>query len=105
MPREKGKPVLDPAQVSELQRKYSGLDDELEYISGHTIYTKYKSYKEADKQSGDASAAYTSAAKSLRATKPYADPPATGPVKGGYYYRDGHQKLAPLAGTASSTAS
>ncbi|KAK1958614.1 hypothetical protein LY78DRAFT_663363 [Colletotrichum sublineola] len=73
-----------PIQVAELQRKYSGLDDKLEYIAGDTIDNKYMTYK----------------------MPPY-DPtnPAVGAlVRGGRYTRDGHQTLAPLAGTASSTA-
>ncbi|KAK2017080.1 hypothetical protein LZ32DRAFT_688369 [Colletotrichum eremochloae] len=95
-----------PIQVAELQRKYSGLDDKLEYIAGHTIDNKYMTYKVASEAAGTASTTYKDTAVTLRQMPPY-DPnnPAVGaPVRGGRYTRDGHQTLAPLAGTASSTA-
>ncbi|KAI2630964.1 hypothetical protein GGR54DRAFT_178810 [Hypoxylon sp. NC1633] len=93
----------DPQKVAELQRKYTGLDGNLSYISGHTIATKYDGYKNANQSAGAASTDYTKTAKGLKATKPYQGG-ATGPVGGSLYYQAGHATLAPLAGTAATTA-
>ncbi|GKT41544.1 uncharacterized protein ColSpa_01725 [Colletotrichum spaethianum] len=94
----------DPAQVAELQRKYSGLDNNLAYVAGHTIDNKYSAYKAADKAAAAASSTYKRTANVLKQKKPYdLNNPALGPVGGrGMYTREGHQTLAPLAGTASS---
>ncbi|KAK2028760.1 hypothetical protein LX32DRAFT_652843 [Colletotrichum zoysiae] len=93
-------------QVAELQRKYTGLDDKLEYVAGHTIDNRYRAYKVAGLAAGTASTTYKKTADTLRQERPY-DPnnPAFGPVRArGFYTRGGHQTLAPLAGTASTTA-
>ena len=96
--------ALDPNQVAALQKRYSGLDDQLHYQKGHTIYNKYTTYKAADKAAGAASQAYKGEAAKLKATKPYDPNQNKGSAGGTMYYQAGHQTLAPLAGTASQTA-
>ncbi|KAK4043960.1 hypothetical protein C8A01DRAFT_31833 [Parachaetomium inaequale] len=95
---------LDPNQVTALQKRFSGLDDQLHYQKGHTIYNKYATYKAADKAAGTASTAYKGEAAKLKATKPYDPNQKRGNVGGTTYYQAGHRTLAPLAGTASQTA-
>lgn len=95
--------VLDPQKVAELQRRFTGLNDKLEYIPGHTIATKYDGYKGAQESAGAASKIYSNTARGLKATKPYQGN-VYGPVGGGMYYPTGHTTLAPLAGTATAAA-
>lgn len=93
----------DPARVAALQRRYSGLDNQLTYLPGHTIARKYDTYKAADTAAGSASKAYRDTAKPLKQTKPYATA-VYGPVGGGMYSKDSHRTLDPLAGTAATAA-
>lgn len=93
----------DPQKVAELQRRFTGLDNNLNYIPGHTIATKDDGYKDAQRSAGAASTNYTSTARRLKATKPYQGS-AYGPVRSSMYYTAGHATLAPLAGTAATTA-
>ncbi|KAI0967015.1 hypothetical protein F4678DRAFT_465820 [Xylaria arbuscula] len=101
------KPYTKPApeEIAALQRKYSGLDDDLYYVEGHTVARKYDAYKAADAAAAQASIIYRSTAAPLRQEKPYAPGVRpTGPVQGSMYYPDGHRILAPLAGNIATAA-
>jgi hypothetical protein len=89
--------------VKDLQQRSSGPGDKLNYKPGHTIDTKYKAYKTAQKSASKAGTSYKKTADSLKATKPYKEK-VHGPVKGNKYSSAGHKTLAPLAGKAATAA-
>ncbi|KAL3300723.1 hypothetical protein RB213_002322 [Colletotrichum asianum] len=94
----------DPKQVAELQKKYTGLEDDLSYRQGHTIGNKYEAYKKAGGKAATSTTTYKATAKPLeKKTTPY-DPidPAFGPVMNKFYTRNSHQILEPLAGAAAT---
>lgn len=97
-------PKPDPVDVANLQKRFTGLDNELEYIPGHTIGAKYDAYKAASRAAGTAIGTYRTTAGGLKATKSYrpGDKPVGPSVERKKFYRDGHQVLDPLAGAASS---
>ncbi|KAI5457679.1 hypothetical protein BGZ63DRAFT_407743 [Mariannaea sp. PMI_226] len=88
--------------VAELQRTYTGLDNNLNYIPGHTIDAKYQGYKAAHEAAKAAATTYKTTSDGLKVTKPYAEPAK--PVGGKMFYQAGHQTLAPIAGDASTAA-
>ncbi|KAI0897553.1 hypothetical protein F4806DRAFT_462650 [Annulohypoxylon nitens] len=95
----------DPNTVANLQRKFSGLDNDLNYVSGHSIWTEYQQYKQEQFDAGVASQNYAHEANVQKARKPYReDEKATGPVGGSLYYQGGHAVLEPLAGAAATAA-
>ncbi|WYZ36826.1 hypothetical protein EsH8_II_000332 [Colletotrichum jinshuiense] len=98
-------PTPDPAVVTELQRKFSGLDEQANYIAGSRIHDKYTNYKAADKTAGKASTEYKTTASKLKQKPPGpSDNPVSGPVRNAYFDLAGHQTLKPLAATASFTS-
>ncbi|KAK1445975.1 hypothetical protein CMEL01_10218 [Colletotrichum melonis] len=98
--------IPDPEVVNKLPKKYSGLDDKLEYIPDHTIHTKYTAYKHAHAETKASNTTYKNTAHPLGLRRPY--PPGLIPngttINGFKYSVESHQILAPLAGTASSNA-
>ncbi|EPE32080.1 hypothetical protein GLAREA_12162 [Glarea lozoyensis ATCC 20868] len=91
-----------PEVVAALQRQFSGLNDQLNYLEGSTIYKKNKAYKEAHEVVKSANTNYNTTAKELMQKKPYnPDDPAYGKgLKGGQMFtKSGHRVLGPLAGT------
>lgn len=96
---------IDAKVRADMQRKYSGLDDSLDYIEGHTIHSKYVSYKDAAGKAGTASSQYKSTAQETRAKLPYDPTKGKATQAGGkMFYPSGHQILEPLAGYASTSA-
>ncbi|UKZ77561.1 hypothetical protein TrVFT333_005284 [Trichoderma virens FT-333] len=69
---------------------------------GHTISNEYYSYKDAQRAASSARKDYNDIGNSLKVTKPYEGPAQL--VGGNMYYRDGHEKMAPLAEAAAATA-
>ncbi|KAK1775414.1 hypothetical protein QBC45DRAFT_396151 [Copromyces sp. CBS 386.78] len=94
----------DPAVVAGLQKRFSGLDNNLTYQPGHRIHNAYTTYKAADASAGAASRAYKDEAQRQKASKPYDPNQKRGTVGGVTYYQAGHQVLAPRAGDASKKA-
>lgn len=95
----------DPAEVANLQKRFTGLTDDLNYIPGHTIISKYDGYKAAQAAAGTASVAYKTKGNELKAGRPYKPGArATGNIQGRMFYPEGHQVMAPLAGTAANAA-
>ncbi len=88
-----------PAEVAELKKRFTGLDDNLHYQEGHTIHKDYTAYKAAQKPSDGAVTTYKDKAKTL-------PPPndRTPKVGGKRFTKEGHQTLAPLAGTVSQAS-
>lgn len=84
-----------------MREKYSGLDLQLEYEAGHTIYNRYHDYKDANRAASRANSTYSSTAKPLQQKQPYdADDPVTGWVNSKGYTQSGHRTLEPLAARA-----
>ncbi|OTA99706.1 hypothetical protein M426DRAFT_16171 [Hypoxylon sp. CI-4A] len=90
-------------EVLDLQRRYSGLDDELYYIPGHRIHDAFTNYKNVSREASDACSSYKDAARSLESIKPYDtnNPPVDKHVHGRLFSRASHELLEPLAGNAS----
>ena len=74
------------------------------YIKGSPIWNAYDTYKKADKKAGEASTEYKDNARQLKVKKPWRPDERPTQCGGNAYYKEGHAKLEPLAGTAQSTA-
>jgi hypothetical protein len=103
---------MDPNTVPDLQRRFSGLNDDLTYIikePKHTIEAKYTAYKDAHDRAKASNTAYSEVAELRKIdvtnlTKPYPSH-VKGPVKQTYYTTaENHGLLATLASTAAQHA-
>ncbi|KAH6618376.1 hypothetical protein B0J18DRAFT_437204 [Chaetomium sp. MPI-SDFR-AT-0129] len=87
------------AEVNALKRRFTGLNDNLTYQEGHTIQRDYTGYKDAQRVSELAIAAYRESAR----VQP--EPNDKTPKVGGKRFTtEGHKTLAPLAAAASTAA-
>ena len=97
-PQAAWKPAT-PAEVAELQKRFTGLDDKLHYKEGHTIHRDHIGYKAAQETAKAAIATYKNTAKTL----PHAEDRSL-KVLGRNFTPQGHRTMAPLAGTVSQTS-
>lgn len=94
----------DPEVVTALRKKYTGLDEELKYIKGHTICNKYDAYKAASAAAAKANKQYKTTGNALEQKKPWSSEVISKEkVKNKIFTPSGHRTMAPLA-TSSSVA-